>query len=111
MRLQLAVRRRRLSGNRDNEVRGNQLSNGADGWPPTQLFPNCIDVRTRWHTIARTSHRERQLSLLSSKRPRNSSNFEFPTSESGPRWREVALNASRVLSRLMVISQGERTAR
>lgn len=36
-----------MSGNRDNEVRGNQLSSGPRGCPPTQLFPNCIDVRTR----------------------------------------------------------------
>lgn len=42
---QLAVRGRRSGGNRDNGIRGNQLSTRASGRPPTQLFPNCANVR------------------------------------------------------------------
>lgn len=43
---QLTVRGRRSSGNRDNGIRGNQLSTRASGCPPTQLFPNCANVRS-----------------------------------------------------------------
>ncbi|KAG7201688.1 hypothetical protein KM043_004416 [Ampulex compressa] len=52
---QLAVRgRRRGGGNRDNEVRGNQLSAMASGRPPTQLFPNCANVRA--HALFESGH-------------------------------------------------------
>lgn len=56
-RRQLAVRGRRLSGNRDNEVRGNQLSSG---WllANARLFPNCIDVRTHWQGLFRAALHE-----------------------------------------------------
>jgi len=33
-------------GNRDDRVRGNQLSIRASGYPPVQLFPNCANVRS-----------------------------------------------------------------
>lgn len=105
-RCQLAVREHRLSGNRDNEVRGNQLSNEPGGWSPTQLFPNCIDVRTRWHTNAHASTKGNcSFVKAASKFPVIST---LPPLTRGSARRKVALSA-RVLSRLTVINREQRT--